>query len=65
MTAPSTPGNVDECWPKVVHTVHAVVQILDSLRSLGGEEFEGDSRLVLLVGEGKHGGDVHLDDLSL
>lgn len=54
-----TPCDVDELGAEVVHTVHSVVEVLNTLSSLGGEilEREGGAAIGLCLGE--HLFDVH------
>ncbi|KAH3681623.1 hypothetical protein WICPIJ_007413 [Wickerhamomyces pijperi] len=59
----STPGDIDELRVVVVHSVHSVVQVLDTLTGLWNEEFERESRLgvCILVGFLKLMTDSHGD----
>ena len=63
-TATGTPRDIDERWSEVVHTIHAVVEVLNSLHGLGREEFERKRRPALLVRVLELLRDVHLVERS-
>lgn len=54
-----TPGDVDELGTKVVHAIHAVVEVLDTLSRLGREVFEGKGGRTRPFGLGEEILDVH------
>ena len=58
-TTAGTPCDINEGWTEAVHTVHAVIQVLDTLRGLGWEELEGVCRRVVGAGRQQFLGDVH------
>lgn len=58
--ATGTPGDVDELGTKVIHAVHSLVQVLDTLGGLGREVLEGEGRLAGPLGVGEHVFDVHV-----
>ena len=55
----STPGDVDELGAKVVHAVHSVVKVLNTLRSLGREVLKGEGGTAIGLCLGEHLFDVH------
>ena len=59
MLSACSPGYVNEGRSQIMHTIHSVVKILDTLGSLGREELEGEGRFAMLVRSSKLLGDVH------
>jgi hypothetical protein len=65
MSPSSAPSDVNESRAKIVHAVHSVIKILDTLCSLGREELEREGGFVLLVSQLELLRDMHFVVLSL
>ena len=59
MPSTGSPCDVDEGRAQIVHAVHSVVEVLDTLSGLRREEFEGERSLFLAMGLRELGRDMH------
>lgn len=57
--ASGAPCDVNELGAEVVHAIHTVVEVLNTLGGLGGEVLEGEGGLAAPLGVGEHLLDMH------